>query len=146
MPVRKDNTAAALAGLQQDLARRLLAAAVTLVSELQRRVSTSAGPVRRKRQRDTAAGKRGSSYTAYANPSRVGDYPHLRSGHGRANYAYEPTTVEGVIAAGLRVRIGVRELGKHMLILELKRGRKGVLATARDLKGQLKVAVSQKGA
>ncbi len=135
MPVRKDNTTAALAKLQNDLGRRLLAAAVTLVSEIQRRVSTSAGPTRRK----------GSRYTTYSNPSKPGEYPHLRTGHGRASYGYEPTTVAGVIGAGLKVKIGVRQLGHYMLILELHRQRLGILKTAEDLRGVIKAVITRKG-
>lgn len=129
-----------------ELARRLLAAAVLGVSEYQKRVSTSAGPYRVKRKRTTRAGARGSTYTAYGNPSKPGEYPHLRTGIGQAGTAYEPTTVEGVKMADYKIRVGVTEAARYMTILELFRKRKGILDTFEDMKDQLRAVITRKGA
>lgn len=146
MPIQKDNTAQALADLHDELARRLLRAAVLFQTEHRRRVSVPNTGVRRRRVRDTVAGKKGSSYTVYPNPSKPGEYPHLITGQGRSGSAvYEPDTVGGVVAAGLVIRIGVTQAGRHMAILERYRQRKGLIDTAHDLRGQLAAVLAKGG-
>src|SRR6185312_17133594 len=107
--------------LKLQVAARLLAAAAVGVSEHMTRVSVLAGPKRVRRRRNTVAGRKGSQYTIFTDPSKPGEYPRLRTGIGRTGTTYAPTTPEAVVANGMRIRVGVTESGKHMLILELHR-------------------------
>jgi hypothetical protein len=128
---------------EEEAARRLLRAAVYFQQAYKQRVSIPNSGERRRRTRNTRAGKKGSQYTVYPNPSKPGEYPRLITGHGRDSLTYAPSTVEGVIAAGLKIRVGFRKiirhpLGNYMLILELFRDRKGLLEVLKETEPQLR--------
>lgn len=77
----------------------------------------------------------------YLNSSKPGEYPRARTGFGRDNHAYQPTTIDGV-KAEKRVRIGYNRNAFYMLVLEMARGRKGLKATLDAITGQLKKIVT----
>ena len=70
---------------------------------------------RRKRTRDTKAGKRGSGYTTYDNPSAPGEPPRKRTGHGQRNVVYEFNRDWD----DPKVRVGVKKTAVYMAFLEL---------------------------
>jgi len=74
--------------LQEEVGKVLLGMGIRLQTEMMRRISRSAGPVRVKRRRGRG------SYTAYTTPSKPGEYLRLRTGFLRARIAYQPTTPE----------------------------------------------------
>jgi hypothetical protein len=133
----------ALKMAEEFAANRLLRAAVFFQNEHRKFLSIQNVGVRKKRTRDTAGGKKGSQYTIYPNVSKPGEYPRRVTGEGSANVAYEPTTVRGVIDAGLKVRIGLRFAGKHLAILELWRHRLGFAESAKRLANQVKAILEK---
>ncbi len=124
--------------LERRAAAKILLAANHYLNQLQARLNIPNSGVRVRRQRNTVGGRKGSQYTIYPNTSRPGEYPRKATGTGAANLLYEPTTIEGVIAAGLKVRIGVKTGGKHLAILELFKGRLGFQKAAEELDAQVK--------
>lgn len=110
---------------ERSLAERLLRAAIYVENAHQQKV--------------------GVSYFAEG-PSKKGEYPHKRTGQGQANIIHGPLTVDGIIAGGLRVRIGARKssvIGKdlplpHLVYLERFRGRLGFKDTAKDLQDEVR--------
>ena len=70
---------------------------------------------RMRRTRATAGGKKGSGYTVYADPSRPGEPPKLRTGTGRGEIVWEYNGESKNPA----VRIGVTKKGIYMMYLEL---------------------------
>lgn len=68
---------------------------------------------RKKRTRNTVAGKKGSTYTVYPNPSKRGDAPRLRTGHGRGHVQREYDK------DALRSAVGLQPGAKYMLFHEL---------------------------
>lgn len=72
----------------------------------------------------------------YAHSSQPGEYPRARSGFGRDNVWYEPTSVAEAGRAGF-VRIGYRVNAFYMAILEVYRGRLGLVKTLESIKVQL---------
>lgn len=75
-------------------------------------LNVSAGPYTRVRTRDTSQGGKGSTYTAYRDPSKPGEIPRKRTGFGQANTIYEldrPT---------LTGRVGVLKNAFYMIIHE----------------------------
>lgn len=66
------------------------------------------------RQRDTAAGKKGSSYTIYPNPSKPGEPPKVRSSYGQANI------FNRMFPGEAKVKIGVGENAIYMAYLEFQ--------------------------
>lgn len=67
------------------------------------------------RTRDTSAGKKGSSYTVYPNPSRPGEPPRARTGFGRESIVYEYNDNP----KDPRVRVGVTKAGLYMFLLDI---------------------------
>lgn len=80
----------------------------------------------------------------YLDPSKPGEYPRARTGFGRSNVMYEPTSVAEVEKKGY-VRIGFSKNAWYMAYLEVYKGRKGMLATLRDILSQL-AALATSGA
>lgn len=70
--------------------------------------------VRKKRTRDTAAGKKGSSYLTYTRGAPKGGPPYKRTGNLQRNVAREYDR------PGLRSRLGVRLNAAYGVHLELK--------------------------
>jgi len=70
---------------------------------------------RRKRKRSTAAGGKGSGYTTYDRPSKPGEPPRKRTGHGQSQIVWEFNGDNNAPAA----RVGVKENGLYMAYLEL---------------------------
>lgn len=68
-------------------------------------------------------------------PAAKGEFPRLRTGQGRAAVALE-TTDRAKVAADRRVRVGLREAGKHLFFLRRK-GWKGLPDTLARVRGQL---------
>lgn len=113
----------AIEALRDLVARRLLAAGLTLQAE---------------HRRDLSVG----NPSPHNHPAPRGAFPRLRTGGGRANVAFEPTTVAGVRKV-LRVRIGYRPAALHLLILA-NRGWKGIVDTLDRARGKV-LAVLQGG-
>lgn len=88
------------------------AAAVKLRDECQTVVAQPNTGVSVTRTRDTARGKKGSTYTIYPHPSSPGEPPKLRSGAGQRNIFAERL---GSDAA----KVGSRANGIHMFYLEM---------------------------
>lgn len=70
----------------------------------------------------------------YPPASKRGEYPHKRTGFGQANVRYAPADAQAIIAAGLKVRIGIAENAWYMLHLEKAKGRLGFNRTLQDLR------------
>ena len=70
---------------------------------------------RRKRQRSTAGGKKGSQYTTYDNPSKPGEPPRKRTSYGQSQICWEYNDNKRDPA----VRVGVKKAGLYMAFLEL---------------------------
>jgi len=87
------------AALNDQIGKVLLGAAMLLQSEMMRRLSRSAGPVRVQRRRGRG------SYTVYTTPSKPGEYLRTRTGFLRARIAYQPATPEEVGRVGY-VQVG----------------------------------------
>lgn len=68
---------------------------------------------RKTRTRTTRRGAKGSSYTVYLNPSKPGEPPKVRTGHGRDNIVHEH---DARIPAS---RVGVRKNALYMIYHEL---------------------------
>ncbi|MES2342323.1 MAG: hypothetical protein V4597_11640 [Pseudomonadota bacterium] len=67
----------------------LVRAVVTYHAELLRVLSVPNAGKRMTRKRDTVAGKKGSTYTIYPNPSRPGEPPRKRTGWLQAHVRFE---------------------------------------------------------
>lgn len=117
-------------------AERMIAAAVTLQTEHMSRLNESAGPTTVKRVRNTVAGPRGSSRTVYTNPSRPGEYLRKRTGFHQASLIATPLSVSEVLASG-RIRIGYLANNPYGPHWETTGGRKGLLETLDEMRGQL---------
>lgn len=116
---------------------RLVRAVEFLFQTIWRRLSTSAGPYYVRRKRNTSAGPKGSQYTKYANPSKPGEPPHLRTGWGRGNVFrdYDALKHEAII--------GVSVNAKYMAILELFRNRPWLMETLRLARPQMEAILGQ---
>ena len=90
----------------------LVRATVFLWQECTKALNASAGPYSRTRTRTTAAGPKGSSYTAYAHPSGPDEPPHKRTGWGQRHVLYE------LDKANLKSRVGVSENALYMAMHE----------------------------
>jgi hypothetical protein len=109
-------------------AQRLLRTAVFFVDQYKRRVNVS-------------------NPRPYTTPSKPGEYPRVRTGHGRDSVTFGPTDVQGIIDADMKIRIGVMPIGKdsnYMLILELRKNRLGFKHTMEDLREQLRAKLMGK--
>ena len=124
--------------MEMEAAKRILYAAQFFENTHAKFLSVQNSGVRVKRTRKTVAGKRGSQYTIYPDSSKKGEYPRKRTGEGIGALIYAPTTEADIIAAGLKVRIGVQAKGKHLAILELFKGRLGFEESAKRLNDQVK--------
>jgi len=80
----------------------------------------------------------------YLDSSLPGEYPRKRTGGGIGNVIWGPDTLAGIITEGLKVRIGIMEPGKHLLILELAKHRLGFLKTLNDNRDLLKAMLEAK--
>lgn len=142
------NIGAAMEEARREAAERLLRAAVYFQDQQRQRVGVSSPGERRRRTRDTVAGKKGSTYTVYPSPSKQGEYPRKQTGKGQADIVYGPETAAEIIAEGLKVRIGGvvnndnPKVGNHLLFLELERQRLGFAKTAADIEPQIKGILS----
>ena len=101
--------------LRQATAEGLQRAGVYLHRQCVQAVSKSAGPKSFKRKRNTVAGKKGSRYTKFMRPSKPGESPHARTGHGRSSIVFEFNGSQ----VDPRVRVGVRKNAIYMAYLEL---------------------------
>jgi hypothetical protein len=79
----------------------------------------------------------------HVTPSQPGEYPRKRTGFGQRSVSFQPTSVAGVISAGLKIRVGYLANAEYMLILELRRRRLGLLETLRRTKSRLQVIAQQ---
>lgn len=88
----------------------LMRAAIVLHTHARQLCSTPARRETRRRQQDTSAGQRGSTYTVY-HPSRPGQPPALRSGFGRS-------AITWWMVDDQTARVGIRANGTYMAYLE----------------------------
>lgn len=80
----------------------------------------------------------------YLNSSKPGEYPRARTGFGRDNTAYDPET-KAAVYLQQSVRIGYRTNAEYMAILEVFRGRLGLLKTMESIRGQV-ASIAEQGA
>ena len=102
---------AALAAMRKRVETGLAAMASVFVTHLKAVVSRPNTGTRMVRRRSSRRGKKGSSYTVYPNPSRPGEPPKLRTGHGRSAITWRKVRWNEVI-------VGVRMNAKYMLFHE----------------------------
>lgn len=81
----------------------------------------------------------------YKEPSVAGEYPRKRTGAGQAGVVYAPLTIDGIIAAGLRVRLGQTRNSWYILMLEIFRDRLGYRKTLEDLRPQIAAILRMPG-
>lgn len=74
-------------------------------------------------------------------PSKPGEYPHLRTGQGKAGVTKDCNSAQEVIDAGMVLRIGQRSMSWYMVHLETGLGRAGFLKTADDLRASVQAIV-----
>lgn len=103
-------------------AKRMLVAAIKLVNEHQKRLSVG-------------------NPSPHEDPSEPGEYPKLRTGFGRSQFAAVPMSVEE-IATKLKVTIGAKEPGFYMEHLAENRGRKGLIDTLDDKRAEIARAIA----
>jgi hypothetical protein len=157
MPIEGD-FGLAIRQAQLMMAERMLRAALYFQTAHKQNLNTPNSGVRHRRTRNTAAGKKGSSYTTYDNPSRPGEFPHKITGQGQAGVMYGPETPEEVIdKTDMVVRIGHRafmggdEFRKgrtasgggfnYMVHLERQMDRLGYMKTADMVRSQMAATV-----
>lgn len=126
------NGDAAIRAMREEIARRLLAAASTLVTEHKTKLNIS-NPYTR--------GPRGGR--VYTNPAAKGDWPHKRTGNLQRNVIYEPRSPSEV-ARTLRVRVGLMPPAFYGASLA-DRGWKGLLDTLATCKDRLQAIIGQGG-
>jgi hypothetical protein len=110
-------------------AQVLLGMAITLQTTLMVRLNVLSPRKQVRRQRDTIAGSKGSTYTVYTNPSKPGEYLKKRTGWLQGHVVYYPTTVEEIARLGY-IRVGYGQSAFYGGIWELKppaQKRKGLL-------------------
>lgn len=157
MPVQF-NVNAVVEEAKRKMAERMLRAAVFFQTAHKQMLNVPNTGVRMRRQRTTVAGKKGSSYTIYPNPSRPGEYPHKITGQGQSGVVYGPETVADVVDRGdMTVLIGHRAFrggeeyrrGKsakgegfnYMVHLERKRHRLGYAKTTETIRDQMRALI-----
>jgi len=101
--------------LSRATAAGLKRAAAFYHAKCRKAVSEPNTGTRRTRKRTTVAGKKGSTYTTYDNPSARGQPPRLRTGTGRGEIVWEYNGNDRRPA----VRIGVTKKGIYMAYLDL---------------------------
>ena len=119
--------------LSEEVGKLLLALGVRLQTEMMRRVSQSAGPVRVKRQRGRG------SYTVYTTPSKPGEYLRTRTGFLRSHITYQPTTIAEAGRQGA-VQVGYERGAWYGGWWEVRPGaqrRKGLIDLAQELAPEL---------
>lgn len=107
--------------LRLEMAKRLLAAAVLLQSELKRELSDPYPPA-----------------------SVPGQFPRLRTGWLRSHVLIAPASV-AEIARTLEVRLGYARNARYGVYLELKLKRLGLLAASRKYKARLRQVLGKAG-
>lgn len=117
----KSNVGKAMASVQQALAKRLLAAALLLQSEHQRRLSVS-------------------NPRPHRTPAAKGQYPRTRTGALRKGVVVEPTSLADVMAT-MEVRVGLTGNVFYGNVLEEK-GWLGLKQTVADLKPKLEALIA----
>lgn len=108
-----DTTGDAVEATLKEMANRILAGGAFFVNNHQQRLQTP--------------------FTGFG-PSKPGEYPHLRSGQGRANVVQDCHSPQEVIDNGMVLRIGEQSNAWYMVHLEMSMGRLGFLSTADDLR------------
>jgi len=107
---RGDQVYAALERRVRDAVRR---SAVLLHTRSQQLVNKPTQKVRKKRQRTTAKGKKGSQYTAHVGVSKPGEPPRTRTTHGREGIKLE------LASDGMSGKVGPSRNAQYMAFLQL---------------------------
>lgn len=133
------NGDALMDAIRRQAAEGLLAAAVFYERTLRQKVSTPSPFKTVKRKRDTATGAKGTSRRIYYDPSKINEYPKLRTGAGKNAITHQPTTVGEVVAMGdaMGVKVGYIEGDHHLLALEFTQKRKGLIDLLDEMRPQL---------
>ena len=108
---------AAAAKVEREMAKRLLRAATFFQVQHMNRVSRPNVKIGRK----------------WVDNSKPGEYPRLRTGHGRAGVVMDASSIDDVVANGMRIRIGQSQASWYMPFLELERDRLGYIKSAEEL-------------
>lgn len=143
----KDNTKVFVEGFEKATATGLVRAGRHYHGGVQRAVAIPNSGVRRIRQRNTSRGKKGSSYTVYPNPAKVGSAPRLRTGHGRNNIVFQ---FSGWKTGNPWVRVGVTRNAMYMFFHEVGIGGKKrpwlipTLLAMREILGQLAMTTAKR--
>jgi hypothetical protein len=127
---------AMLEAMKLKAAEGLLAAAVLYSNQLRLRVATPSPFYTVARTRTTVAGKKGSTYKVYYDPSKRGEYPKLRTGAGQKAITWQPASAADVMRTGY-VRVGYVYGNHHLLSLELDQDRKGLIDLLDEMRPQL---------
>lgn len=104
--------------LRREMAKKLLKCGAVFIAIMQGKLSVSFPP-----------------------PSRVGEFPHWRTGTGRSAVTYLPADL-ATAAQTLRVRVGLRKAGEHLADLEIKRGRRGFLDVFDEYRSKFEAILS----
>lgn len=118
--------------MRQEIARRLIAAGLTLVAAHKMNLNVVNPRTR---------GPRGG--VVYASPAHVGDWPHKRTGNLQRNVIIEPSNPNEV-ARTLRLRVGLTPPAFYGVALA-KRGWKGLLDTFRTVRGRIQTVLGSGG-
>lgn len=121
--VRRDKFSTAIRQNQQ---KALQVVGVYLTDEMKKVVSVPVKKVRRTRTRNTAAGKKGSTYLEVVERSKPGEPPRLDTGFGRSMIHHR---VEQDGRGMWHLKISVHKNAWYMLFLEMKRNRPWLMAT-----------------
>lgn len=131
-------------GFEKATATGLMRAGRYYHAELQRVVALPNTGVRRRRTRSTSRGPKGSTYTVYPNPSKIGHPPHLRTGFGRSNIVFQ---FSGWKTGDPWVRVGVTRAAIYMFFHEVGRHRRPwmipTLIRLRDMLGKLAMTTTK---
>lgn len=135
----------ALAALKKQAALRLARAGAYFHNFLTDKLGVSSPHESRRRTRDTAAGKKGSSYLVYTDPAKAGEFPKLRTGQGQASVAMEPIQPADVVKE-MNVKLGLRPImsawqgiTNYLWILESLRRYLGFGKTMEDTRAAIKI-------
>jgi len=118
---KNDHGDAAQAALEKAVGQMLLRAAIFFQTQHKLRVGVS-------------------NPRPYLESSRDGEYPRKRTGFGQGSLIYDPDTPEAVGRKG-SVTVGFLEPARYMVILEVRKRRKGLLDTLESLRPQLQALI-----
>lgn len=131
------------AQLENEMASRLLRAATSFWTYHTNKLSTAFEPDENSQQVDFTT-KTGVHVRFLTGGSKPGEYPRKRTGALISGVVFGPSSIVGIMASGLKVRIGILKNVWYGLYLELYRQRLGFKASADALKPFIQTTLGQK--